>query len=144
MKTTPILIVALLVIGAMSARADITITDTSLEGLSYQTPGPGATAAYVGTMGGDYAYLTSPDNVPGGSVAQIEDTGLVVVDNGYDGATLGTLSFLVAQGAGGHVSFNNLSEGGLDGVSTNGQYAYWDILLTDPTNVNSTVLLNAY
>lgn len=147
MKPISILTVALalLAIGAITARADITIQDLDLQGVDYSSStGPSATATYIATSPTTgYAEITSPDNVSGG-IPQIEDTGLVVVNNGYHGVSLGTLGYLVAQGAAGHVSFNLLSEGGENGLSTNGQYAYWDVLLTDPNDITNKILINAY
>jgi hypothetical protein len=141
MKTISILTVGatFLTLSAINAGANITITDTSLQGLSYVANSTGTTAQYVSTAGGGYAYITSDDNVAGGGIPQIEDTGMVVVDNGYGGATLGTLDFLVTQGASGNVFFNNAQEGG-----NNGFEAYWDVTLSNPTDPSDTVTINAF
>jgi hypothetical protein len=124
---------------AISAHADVIIQDMSLEGLTYSAPGPGATAQYMSAPTGDYAYITTPDSETMGGSAQFTDTGMVVVDNGYDGVALGTLDSFVAAGANGDVSFNNAAEGG-----NNGEFAYWAVTLVDPNNSANTFVVNAY
>jgi hypothetical protein len=138
MKNLLIATCAMNFVFAATAHADITLTGTDLAGATYSTPGAGATAQFESTDGG-FAFLTSPDNVAGPGLPKTTDTGLVIVNNGYDGVTLGTLSFLVAEGAGGHVSFNNSAEGG-----NNNNFAYWDVTLTDPSNSAVQVVINAF
>jgi hypothetical protein len=121
-----------------------TVTFTSandeLQGLTPATPGPGATAAFVSGSPG-YWQITSPDNVTGGGLGTFNDTAMILVNNGYDGATLGNLSWLLGQGAAGNVSFNLLSMT----PGTPNHYAYWDVLLTDPHNpANTMLVVNAY
>jgi hypothetical protein len=119
-----------------------TVTFTSanneLQGLSTATPGSGATATFVSGSPG-YWQISSPDNVGGGGLATFNDTAMIIVNNGYDGATLGTLSYLLAQGAAGNVSFN------LSSMIPGNQFAYWDVLLTDPNDPHNQILIaNAY
>ena len=139
MKTTliPALAVALLTMGASNAGANVTITGSQLSGCTYIVSGAGATSQYVST-GGGYAYITSPDNVGGGSFAQIEDFASVVVPNGYEGVSLGTLNSLLAQGIANNVIFYNANQGG-----NNGHFAYWYVLLSNPTNPSDTLQINA-
>jgi hypothetical protein len=118
----------------------VTLTGSQLapsSGVAYQVPGAGASAGYVST-GGGYANLTSPDNVSGGA-AQFNDTAMVVVNNGFDGISLGTLNNLLAQGAAGHVSFYLSSM-----TQADSEQAYWNVLLVDPNNSANTLLVNAF
>jgi hypothetical protein len=115
-----------------------TSANGELSGLSPATPGPLTSAAYVPGSPG-YWRLSSPDNVGGGNMSQFNDTAMILVNNGYDGASLGTLGSLLAQGAAGNVSFNLLS------MTPGNQYAYWDVLLADPNDPLNTILIaNAY
>jgi hypothetical protein len=121
-----------------------TVTFTSanneLSGLTPATPGPGASAVYVSGSPG-YWSISSPDNVTSSGLNIFNDTAMILVNNGYDGATLGTLSSLLAQGAAGNVSFNLLSMT----PGTPNHYAYWDVTLVDPKNPLNTILIaNAY
>ncbi len=143
-KITTIVTIAIAV-AVLSPRVGAqTVTFTSangeLQGLSSATPGSGATAAYVSGSPG-YWQITSPDTVAGGGLGTFNDTSMILVNNGYDGAMLGTLSWLLAQGAAGNVSFNLLSMT----PGTPNHYAYWDVLLTDPNNpLNTMLVVNAY
>lgn len=124
-----------------AARAQtVTFTGANgeLSGLTAATPGAGATAAYVPSAPG-YWQISSPDNVGGGGLAEFNDSAMILINNGYGGASLGTLSSLLAQGAAGNVSFNLLS------MTPGTQYAYWDVLLSDPNDpLNKILIANAY
>lgn len=128
-------------LGSLSPVAAVTIGGTDLQpapDFIYATPGPGATAGYVAGSP-DLAVISSPDNVGGSGLAQYNDTGLILINNGYLGASFGTLNNILAQGAAGNVSFDLYSMTGAGGNS-----AYWDLLLTDPNNVSNTVEVNAF
>lgn len=114
------------------AFADVTLTGSELAGLTYEAPGSGATSGEAGGI----ITLTTPDNVAG-----FNDTALVLVPNGYDGVSLGTLNSILTQGAGGHVLFNLVT--GTDAGGGN-NLAYYDLDLTNPSNTSQTVIWNAY
>jgi hypothetical protein len=101
------------------------LSGSELAGLTYAAPGPGATAAYIAPN----IVLTTPD-----TTNSFTDTGMVLINNGYDGVTLSTLNALIIS-----VSFN------LAGASGgNGNFAYWDVLLSNPTNPLNTIIINAF
>lgn len=121
-----------------SAGAQITFngTDGMLAGLT------GVNNAGSATYSAGAWTISSPDNVGGGGVAQVNDTATVLIPNGYQGANFGTLSTLLAQGAAGNVSFDLASM--TPGVNLN-YYAYWDVILTDPNNSSIKInFINAF
>jgi hypothetical protein len=113
----------------VGTRADVVLSGSALAGLTFAAPGAGATAGWDGTN----VVITTPDNSN-----SFTDTGMVLVNNGYGGVTLGTLNTLIAAGAAGHVSFNLLSATG-----GNGNFAYWNVELTNP-NDSHTIAINAF
>ena len=118
--------------GAFSIAQAATLTGSQLSGLTTQNNGPGTSSS----ISGGIITLTSPDNVGGGGMSQFDDTATVTIPSGYLGTTsLGTLSNLVSLGAAGSVSFD-LATGG-----SNGQYAYWNVELTNGAN---TAIINAF
>src|ERR1700674_4877248 len=65
----------------------------------------------------------------------------VVIPNGYLGAALGTtLTDLLALGAAGDVSFDLVSNTNV----ASGQYAYWNVELTNPSNTSQQIQINAF
>jgi hypothetical protein len=129
-------------IGSSSASAE-TFTDSQLSGLNYSAPGPGASAGYIPGVPG-YANLFSPDDQSGGGLATITDIGTLNIPNGYLGASsFGNLNNILAQGAAGNVSFD-LSSMTSGGATPANQYAYWDVVLTDPSNPAFTITINSF
>ena len=110
----------------------VTLTGSQLGGVNFFVPGSGASASYAAGQ----ITLTSPDNVGGGSGNQFNDTAYIIINNGYDGVTLGNLSSFLASGS----SFNlaSMTSGGLTPAT---QYAYWNMFLTSGAN---TMQINAY
>ena len=118
--------------GAASIAHATTLTGSQLSGLTTQNTGPGTSSS----ISGGIITLSSPDNVGGGGQSQFNDTATVTIPSGYLGTTsLGTLSNLVSLGAAGGVSFD-LASGG-----SNGQYAYWNVELTNGAN---SAIINAF
>jgi len=111
-----------------------TSANGELSGLASATPGSQASVTYVPGSPG-YWTLSVLDNIGGGGISEFNDTAMILVNNGYDGASLGTLGSLLAQGAAGNVSFNLLS------MTPGNQSAYWDVLLADPNNLANTILI---
>ena len=92
--------------GAVSlAQAEVVLTGSELAGLTYSNGGfSGDAAGYVST-GAGFIQLSTGDTQTG-NPSQFNDTGIVLVPNGYDGVALpSTLSGLVSSSA----SFNLLS-----------------------------------
>src|ERR1700719_1256624 len=113
-----------------NARADVILTGNDLAGLTYVTNGSN-TASY----GAGVVTLVTT----GGG--QFSDTGTVVIPNGYLGVSLGaTLSDLLSSGAAGHVSFDLASNTN----TASGQYAYWNVELTNPSNTSQHIQINAF
>src|SRR5580698_5666829 len=106
MKTTnTALIICAIGLVSYSASAQVTFNSTDGE-LSGLTPtvgsGPGLALPTYNSPNANAWTIVSPDNVGGGSLSEFNDTTSIVVPNGYQGASLGTLSSLLAQGAAGN------------------------------------------
>ena len=133
-----------------SASAQVTFNGSNGE-LSGLTPTVGSTGGNslptYNTPNANAWTLVSGDNVGGGGLAQFQDEASILIPNGYGGASLGTLSSLLTQGAAGNVYFDLKSMTPANGSTSSpqDQYAYWDVKLTDPDNPSAYVLIaNAY
>jgi hypothetical protein len=121
--------------GAVSlAQAEVVLTGSLLADLTYN-PSALSSGATAGYSGGN-AVLTNPDTNGG-----FFDTSEVLVPNGYDGVSLGTLNTLLSAGTAGNVSFDLLSG---TPVNPGNNYAYWDVVLQNPSNSSQTIVWNAY
>jgi hypothetical protein len=130
--------VGLTAASSASASPDFTLSGSELAGVTLEDPGPGATSSYSSASGGEIT-LSSPDNVGGGGLSQFDDTALIMIPNGYDGASLGTLTSLLAAGTAGYLSFDLVSA-----THVGGQYAYWDVVLANPGNLSQTEDVNSF
>jgi hypothetical protein len=144
--TTAVALAALMGAGLSANAGPVTITGSNLAGLSYQAPGPGATATFDGTN----VVLFTPDNVTFNNnstnaqlAAVVNDRAAVFINNGttINGQTVsfGNLNNIITQGAAGNISFNLTSQSGGANLG-----AYWEVLLSDPTNPSKTLLINAW
>ena len=115
---------------ATGANATVTLSGSQFSGLTYEANEAGSTSADVAGI----ITLTNPD--PNNT---FDDTALVLVPNGYDGVSLGTLDSLLSQGAAGNVTFNLLT-----GTDPGNNLAYWDVLLQNPGNPAQTIDVNAF
>jgi hypothetical protein len=126
--------------GAVSlAQGEVVLTGSELAGLTYSNGGfSGDAAGYVST-GAGFIQLSTGDTQTG-NPSQFNDTGIVLVPNGYDGVALpSTLSGLVSSSA----SFNLLSSTTTVGSGSNENGAYWNVELKNP-NDGTTLILNAF
>jgi hypothetical protein len=103
----------------------ITYSNSLLSGLTYSASGGASTAGYVAGSPA-YAHLVT---TPNSSV----DIAMVTVNNGYLGASLGTLTSFLGSGS----SFNLFSMTGAVDNNNIQQYAYWQLTLAGGIVINA-------
>ncbi len=120
--------------GSVSIAPADTLTGSALDALTYSACSS-CSAAYSSSAAGGAggAVLTSDNQVGGGGIAQFQDTATVAVPT-----SLGTLNTALTSGAAGNVTFDLFSA-----TATAGDYAYWNVELTNPVN-GVTATLNSY
>jgi hypothetical protein len=136
-------------VGAVSAAQAVTLSGSELAGLTYE-PSPsgsstGDSATYV-SSGGGYIQLTTGDTQSGGT-AGFNDTGVVLIPNGYDGVSLpSTLgAFITSPGTSSFnlVSGTNAVGGNVTSTPSSANGAYWDFEITNP-NDGTKAIVNAF
>jgi hypothetical protein len=105
---------------ALPAHAQITFSGSDLSTIPLSVPALGVPDTGSATYGGGQITLSSGDNVN-----SFFDTAQLDVANGFGGVALGTLSSFLASGS----SFDLVS------MAPGDQFAYWDLVISNGTNI---------